>query len=158
MDERILLILPCNPCIRLGDYSLCDNWRIVVEYIREYLSIISLAAVDSCKPGIILHGEEHKYTWCDIKPYWDKLYSRDKHRLNLLLEALIRDLRELILKHTVLIAYINIKAYRETLIEASKRLGIGIVDVSPEYYSPLAYRSKRNLIKLKRAIEEIIDS
>jgi hypothetical protein len=56
----VLLVLPCNPCVRLGDYSLCPNWRIVLKHVRPLVEsgALDLAAVDSCKPGIVLWGEE----------------------------------------------------------------------------------------------------
>jgi hypothetical protein len=56
----VLLVLPCNPCVRLGDYSLCQNWRVVLKHVGLLVQagVLDLAAVDSCKPGVVLWGEE----------------------------------------------------------------------------------------------------
>ncbi len=58
MGSKTLLILPCNRCVRLGDYSLCQNWRIVLKHVGALVRAgsLDLAAVDSCKPGIVLWG------------------------------------------------------------------------------------------------------
>ncbi|MEM1846697.1 MAG: hypothetical protein QXN05_03470 [Acidilobaceae archaeon] len=155
--RRVLLLLPCNQCVRLGDYSLCDGWKIVKAYVGDLVSagLVNLGAVDSCKPGVVLHGDELKYSWCDIAPYWDKVYSKDLERLEVLIEALAKDLKELSLRYTAIATYINVKAYRIAVLEASKRSNVSITDLSPSLMSPLSFRSKKNLEKLRRALLEL---
>lgn len=155
--KRVLLLLPCNRCVRLGDYSLCDGWRRVKDHIGDLVSagLVDLGAVDSCKPGVVLHGEEIRYSWCDVAPYWDRIYARDLKRLEVLVEALTRDLKELSLRYTAIAAYINVKAYRLAVLEASRRSGIHVVDLSPPLMSPLSFRSRSNLEGLRRELLEL---
>jgi hypothetical protein len=136
-----LLILPCNRCVRLGDYSLCQNWRVVFKHVGFLVEsgALGLAAIDSCKPGIVLWGEERNLTWCDINPRWDKLYGRDPDRLELLVQAIARDLRELSLRYKTIAYYVNVKAYRLALEAASKRMGVELLDLGPPKPNPLSY-------------------
>ncbi|MCC5990312.1 MAG: hypothetical protein LM558_02210 [Thermosphaera sp.] len=62
--NRALLILPYNRCVRLGDYSLCQNWRVVLKHVGFLVEsgALDLAAIDSCKPGIVLWGGERSLT------------------------------------------------------------------------------------------------
>jgi hypothetical protein len=143
--------------VRLGDYSLCDNWRVVLRYIGDLVSSghVTLAAVDSCKPGIVLWGEERRLTWCDRSPRWDKTYGRDSARLELLTETVRWDLVELLARFKPLVYYVNVKAYHQALLGASRRLGLlegrDYLDLTPGY-NPLAYRSSRNLGRLRETI------
>ncbi len=153
----ILLVLPCNPCVRLGDYSLCQNWRVVLRYVGDLVGsgLVQLAAVDSCKPGIVLWGEERRLVWCDRSPRWDLSYGGDQARLELLTEAVRWDLAELLAQFKPLVYYVNVKAYHLALLGASRRLklveGVDYIDLTPGY-NPLAYRSSRNLGRLRDTI------
>jgi hypothetical protein len=141
MTRRMLLILPCNGCVRLGDYSLCPNWRVVLKHVRPLVDsgILDLAAVDSCKPGIVLWGEEGGLRWCDRNPRWDRVYGRDPVRLELLAGAVARDLRWLALEYRVIAFYVNVKAYRLALKMASEATGVELLDLGPPRPSPLSY-------------------
>ncbi len=158
LDRRILLLLPCNGGVRYGDYMLGGNWRIVYRYLRDLVDsgVVALASVDSCKPGVVLRGEEHNYIWCDIRPYWDRLYSRQPWRLELLIQAVLNDLKELSIKYTDIIYYINVKSYKIAVREAVSRLKINAVDAGPPIFSPLSFRAKRNLQRLRNIINYII--
>jgi hypothetical protein len=138
---EVLLILPCNPCVRLGDYSLCPNWRIVLKHVGALVraGAIDLAAVDSCKPGIVLWGEEGDLRWCDRNPRWDKLYGGDPVRLELLANNVARDLRELSATYKIIAFYVNVKAYRLALKMASEATGVELADLGPPRPSPLSY-------------------
>jgi hypothetical protein len=138
---EVLLILPCNPCVRLGDYSLCQNWRVVLKHVRLFVEskILDLAAVDSCKPGVVLWGEEGGLRWCDRNPRWDRLYGGDPVRLELLAEAVARDLRWLALRYDAIAFYVNVKAYRLALQKASEMTGVELLDLGPPRPSPLSY-------------------
>jgi hypothetical protein len=155
---EVLLILPCNPCVRLGDYSLCPNWRAVLKHVRPLVEsgALDLAAVDSCKPGIVLWGEEGGLRWCDRNPRWDRLYGRDPVRLELLAEAVARDLRWLALRYRVVAFYVNVKAYRLALKMASEATGVELADLGPPRPSPLSYnKHARELpVALQRLMEE----
>jgi hypothetical protein len=137
----MLLILPCNKCVRLGDYSLCPNWRVVLKHIRPLVEsgALDLAAVDSCKPGIVLWGEEGGLRWCDRSPRWDRGYGRDPVRLELLAWAVAWDLRRLALEYRVIAFYVNVKAYRLALQKASEITGVELLDLGPPKLSPLSY-------------------
>jgi hypothetical protein len=39
---------------------LCRNWRVVLRHVGLLVQagVLDLAAVDSCKPGVVLRGEE----------------------------------------------------------------------------------------------------
>jgi hypothetical protein len=142
---------------------LCQNWRIVLRYIGDLVSSghVTLATVDSCKPGIVLWGEERTLRWCDRSPRWDLSYGRERWRLELLTEAVRRDLAELSTRFKPLVYYVNVKAYHLALLEASKALGltegVDYIDLTPGY-SPLAYRSSRNLGRLRETILSRWDS
>ena len=141
MIPETLLILPCNRCVRLGYYSLCQNWRVVLKHVGFLVEsgALDLAAIDSCKPGIVLWGEERSLTWCDINPRWDRLYGRDPLRLELLVDSVVRDLRELSLRYRVIAYYVNVKAYRLALQKASEVTGVGLLDLGPPKPNPLSY-------------------
>jgi len=153
---ELLLILPCNPCVRLGDYSLCENWRVVLRYVGDLVSsgMLKLAAIDSCKPGLVPWGSEGEFRWCDRSPYWSKSYGRSPELLELLEEAVQRDLVVYRARYKLLIYYVNVKAYHRALLNASTRLGfkpaVDYIDVSPNY-NPLSYRSKESLTRLREA-------
>ncbi|MEB3860352.1 MAG: hypothetical protein LRS43_03985 [Desulfurococcales archaeon] len=155
MDARILLILPCNGGVRFGDYGLGSNWRIVYSWLSDYIGsgLVELAAVDSCKPGLVYRGEEYKYRGCDTIPYWDRLYSKDPHRFHMLVEGLRRDIAEAALKYRAIVSYVNVKAYRLALEEASKLAGVPLVNAGPSLLSPLSFRSKSSLRKLRQVVE-----
>jgi hypothetical protein len=137
----VLLVLPCNPCVRLGDYSLCPNWRVVLKHVRPMVEsgALDLATVDSCKPGIVLWGEEGDLRWCDRNPRWDRLYARDPVRLELLANNVARDLRELSVRYKTMAFYVNVKAYRLALKMASEATGVELADLGPPRLSPLSY-------------------
>jgi hypothetical protein len=141
MTRRMLLILPCNKCVRLGDYSLCPNWRVVLKHVRPLVEsgALDLAAVDSCKPGIVLWGEEGSLRWCDRSPRWDRGYGRDPVRLELLAWAVAWDLRWLVLEYEIIAFYVNVKAYRLALQKASEITGVKLVDLGPPKLNPLSY-------------------
>ena len=141
MTRKMLLILPCNGCVKLGDYSLCPNWRVVLKHIRPLVEsgVLDLAAVDSCKPGIVLWGEEGGLRWCDRSPRWDRGYGRDPVRLELLAQAVAWDLRRLALEYRVIAFYVNVKAYRLALQKASEITGVELLDLGPPKLSPLSY-------------------
>jgi hypothetical protein len=156
MGLKTLLILPCNKCVRLGDYNLCQNWRIVLKHVGALVraGALDLAAVDSCKPGIVLWGEEHRLRWCDIHPSWDKLYGRDHLRLELLVDNVARDLRELSIRYKAIAFYVNIKAYRMALKKASEMAGVGLVDLGPPKPNPLSYN--KHVRDLPRMAERLL--
>jgi len=141
MTRRMLIILPCNKCVRLGDYSLCPNWRVVLKHIRPLVEsgVLDLAAVDSCKPGIVLWGEEGGLRWCDRSPRWDRGYGGDPARLELLAQAVAWDLRRLALEYRVIAFYVNVKAYKLALQKASEMTGVELVDLGPPKLNPLSY-------------------
>jgi hypothetical protein len=154
MVSRLLLILPCNKCVRLGDYSLCQNWRVVLKHVRLFVEskVLDLAAVDSCKPGIVLWGEERDLRWCDIHPSWDKLYVKDPVRLELLTNNVARDLREFSVTYKTIAYYVNVKAYRLALQKASEITGVKLVDFGPPKLSPLSYN--KHAKELPRRLEQ----
>ena len=141
MTRRMLIILPCNKCVRLGDYSLCPNWRVVLKHVRPLVEsgALDLAAVDSCKPGIVLWGDEGGLRWCDLSPRWDRGYGRDPVRLELLAWAVAWDLRWLVLEYEIIAFYVNVKAYRLALQKASEITGVELLDLGPPKLSPLSY-------------------
>jgi hypothetical protein len=141
MTRKMLLILPCNRCVKLGDYSLCPNWRIVLKHVRPLVEsgVLDLAAVDSCKPGVVLWGEERGLRWCDRNPRWNRGYGRDPVKLELLAGAIAWDLRWLALEYRVIAFYVNVKAYRLALKMASEATGVELLDLGPPRLSPLSY-------------------
>jgi hypothetical protein len=101
--------------------------------------ILDLAAVDSCKPGVVLRGEEGGLRWCDRSPRWDRVYGRDPVRLELLAEAVARDLRWLAPRYGAVAFYVNVKAYRLALKMASEAAGVELADLGPPKPNPLSY-------------------
>jgi hypothetical protein len=118
--------------------------------------ILDLAAVDSCKPGVVLWGEEGDLRWCDRNPRWDRLYGGDPVRLELLAEAVARDLRWLAPRYKVIAFYVNVKAYRLALKKASEETGVELLDLGPPKPSPLSYnKHARELpVALQRLMED----
>jgi hypothetical protein len=156
MGSNTLLILPCNRCVRLGDYSLCPNWRIVLKHVGALAraGVIDLAAIDSCKPGIVLWGEEHSLRWCDVNPRWDRLYGRDSTRLELLADSVARDLRELSVRYKAIAYYVNVKAYRLALQKASEITGVELLDLGPPKPNPLSYN--KHAKELPKMVEGVL--
>jgi hypothetical protein len=101
--------------------------------------VLDLAAVDSCKPGIVLWGEEGGLRWCDRSPRWDRSYGGDPARLELLAQAVAWDLRWLALEYRVIAFYVNVKAYRLALQKASEMTGVELLDLGPPKLNPLSY-------------------
>ncbi len=157
---RILLLLPCNGGVRLGDYNLGDNWRIVKRWIWDLTGsgIVDVAAVDSCKPGIVYEGEEHDYIWCDIRPLWHELYARQSWRMKRLIEGVKRDLAEAATRYRAIAAYLNVRAYRMAIEAASKSIGVRVHFLGPERLSPLSFRSHRSLEALREGLEKLAAS
>ncbi len=154
---RLLLLLPCNPGVRMGDYTLGQNWRIVMRVVGDLVDtgILDLAAVDSCKPGIVKQGEEHRYRWCDVRPLWHELYKRQPWRLELLIAGVTEDLKRLALEYRALAAYVNVRAYRTALEHATARSGVEVHMLGPPRMSPLSYRSRRSLEELRRGLIDL---
>ncbi len=101
--------------------------------------LLDLAAVDSCKPGIVLWGEEGSLRWCDRNPRWDKIYGRDPLRLELLTLNVAQDLLWLSTRYKLIAIYVNVKAYKLALQNASRAIGVDIVDLGPPRLSPIHY-------------------
>ncbi len=120
---------------------MCPNWRVVLKHVRPLVEsgALDLAAVDSCKPGIVLWGEEGGLRWCDRSPRWDRGYGRDPVRLELLAWAVAWDLRWLVLEYEIIAFYVNVKAYRLALQKASEITGVELLDLGPPKLSPLSY-------------------
>ncbi|MCE4608999.1 MAG: hypothetical protein F7C36_01285 [Desulfurococcales archaeon] len=158
---RILLILPCNQCVKYGDYSLCPNWRIILRDIWEYVDygIIDLAAIDSCKPGIVPWGEERDLTWCDIYPSYLLYYHREPWRRGILFNHVYSDLRDLVSRYRYIVYYVNVKAYREVLDKAREKINTDrIIFAGPSRLDPLSYRSRRERAKLRGIIDRLRES
>jgi len=100
---------------------------------------LDLASIDSCKPGVVLWGEEGDLRWCGRSPRWDRVYGGDPARLELLARAVARDLMWLALEYRVVAFYVNVKAYRLALKKASEMTGVELVDLGPP--SPTPYRT-----------------
>ena len=156
----VLLILPCNSCVRLGNYMLCSNWRTVWRSIWDlHLSgLVDLAAIDSCKPGIVLWGEESRLTWCDLHPGSDLYYRREPWRLDVLAARVLEDARRLLETYRHIVYYVNVKAYREALARASEKLPGRIHDAGPPRPSPLSYRSRESRAHLRRVLQRVASS
>ncbi len=154
---EILLILPCNPCVKLGDYSLCPNWRTVLRNVGHLVlaGLLDIAAVDSCKPGLVLWGDERSLRWCDRSPRWGKLYGRIPELLELLVDGIVRDLIELKTHYKVIAFYVNVKAYRIALKQASSRAKVELLDLGPPEMNPLSYNKYAKL--LRGRLEELLD-
>lgn len=154
----VLLVLPCNSCVRLGNYMLCSNWRIVWRSVWDlYLSgLVDLAAIDSCKPGIVLWGEEAGLSWCDIHPGSDLYYKSEPWRLDVLASRVLDDARLLLEGYKHIVYYVNVKAYREALARAAKRLAGRMHDAGPPRPSPLSYRSRESRARLRRVLRSLV--
>ncbi|MEB3844155.1 MAG: hypothetical protein LRS48_00560 [Desulfurococcales archaeon] len=157
---QLLLVLPCNSCVRMGDYSLCDNWRIIIGDLYWHVAggLVDLAAVDSCKPGIVVWGGESRLRWCDIHPSYTLYYHRERWRLPLLKDMVRRDVRELLSRYKYIVYYVNVKAYREAMDSARSICPERVVPAGPERLSPLSYRSRRSRAGLKRIVESLLSN
>ena len=156
-----LLVLPCNRCVRLGDYSLCPNWRIVLRSVGDLVDygLIDLAAIDSCKPGIVPWGEEKRLRWCDLYPSSDLYYRREPWRLEILYRNVLSDLRWLLARYKRIVYYVNVKAYREVLDRSRRVLGEAfLVPAGPPRNSPLSFKSRKNRDKLRGLLLELAGS
>ncbi len=156
--RRGLLVLSCNGGVRLGSYMLGRNWRLVYDYVWDLVEagLLRLAAVDSCKPGLVYWGEESSLSWCDLSPRWDSLYSKNPWRLEALVRALSRDLQAASTAHSFIASYVEVKAYRLALSTASKAAGVEIVDLGPPRTSPLSLASRRNRSALRLSLARLL--
>jgi hypothetical protein len=157
---RILLVLPCNGCVRLGDYMLCDSWGLVWRRVWDLVlsGVLDLAAVDSCKPGLVYWGEERGLSWCDLNPRWS-YYGRRPWRLGALERALEADLLDASTLYEAIAYYVNVKAYRLAIEKASQRLlraGYRIIDAGPRPPTLLGFRSRENLARLRAVLEGLL--
>lgn len=155
----VLLVLPCNPCVRLGNYMQCQSWRVVWAGLWDLISagLVSLAAVDSCKPGIVPWGEERGLAWCDVRPYADLYYRREPWRLEALSAAVKRDLAQLLQTHDYVVHYLNVKAYKHAMLAAGEALGVDrIVDAGPRMPTVPSYRSRASRQKLRETLEKLL--
>jgi hypothetical protein len=128
----------------------------VLKYVRPFIEsgTLYLAAVEGCKPGILLWGEERAYTHCDTYPSWDRVYARDPARLERLIAGVARDLKELSTQYDVIAHYVNVKAYKLALQKASEITGVKLVDFGPPKLSPLSY--SKHARELPRKLEQLI--
>jgi len=157
---RILLVLPCNGCVRLGDYMLCSGWGMVWRWVWDLVlsGLVGLAAVDSCKPGLVYWGEELGLSWCDLNPRWS-YYRVRPWRLEALSRALEGDLLEASTRYKAIAYYVDVKAYRIALARASRRLleaGFRVVDAGPEPPTVLGFRSRKSLSRLRAVLEHLL--
>jgi hypothetical protein len=148
-----LLVLSCNGYVRLGDYMLGRNWRLVYSAVGDLVDagLLGLAAVDSCKPGLVAWGDEYRLAWCDRSPRWS-VYSREPWRLEALVDALARDLVEEAARRSFIASYVEVKAYRLALREASRRAGVDLLDLGPPMPTPLSLGSRRNRERLREGL------
>ena len=155
----VLLVLPCNPCVRLGNYMLCPSWRVVWATVWDLVQagIVSLAAVDSCKPGIVPWGHEASLTWCDTRPDASLYYKRQPWRLEILAPAVERDAAALLQTHKYIVHYINVKAYKHALNKAAQNLDAGrIIDAGPPRPTIPSYRSHKSRSTLRKTILKLV--
>lgn len=118
--------------------------------------LVSLAAIDTCKPGIVLWGDEEELRWCDKYPSSELYYKREPWMLPILKQAVLRDMRELAARYHSIVYYVNVKAYREALKNSETVLGSPpIFDAGPPQANPLSYRSSRNRDKLRRLLLDL---
>lgn len=138
--RRVLLILPCNQCIRLGDFSVCSTWRRVIRSVGDLIAagVVELAAMEICKPGILIHGEERWYTACNIYPSWER-FKRSPYLLDVLVDGVARDLRWLAARYDAIAYYINVKAFRIAIERASREVGVEVVDLGPPEANLIAF-------------------
>ncbi len=141
---------------------MCDNWKIIFKDICFLIrsNIVSLAAIDSCKPGIVLFGEEHRLIWCDVYPSYLLYYRDQPWRLDILKENVVRDLKEYLNYYDYIVYYVNVKAYREALDYAKAVIGSNrLIHGGPSKLNPLSYRSKRereNLLNIILSLSSIV--
>jgi hypothetical protein len=144
----------------MGDYSLCENWKIIIKTLNDLImsNILELAAIDSCKPGIVIHGLEKNLRWCDMHPSYLLYYHREPWRRNILYKAVLEDIRSLLPYYKYIVYYVNVKAYREALDSVRKKLATNkLVNAGPPNLSPLSYRSRKNRMKLRKIILELYE-
>ena len=106
-----------------GATSGIHIWDLVLS------GAVELAAVDSCKPGLVYWGQEASLSWCDLSPRWD-YYRRRPWRLEALERALEADLLEFSTRHRAIVYYVDVKAYRLAL-EAERLASRGLLEWSP---------------------------
>ena len=133
------------------------NWKLVYDYIWDLVEAgrVHLAAVDSCKPGLVYWGSEGGFRWCDVNPRWGSLYSRDPWRLEVLARALEGDLKEAWARFGLIASYVEVKAYRLALRMASRASGVEVLDLGPPMPTPLSVSSRANRARLRRALIEL---
>lgn len=153
------LLLPCSGTLRLRDYSLSRTWRVVLGDNWDLVSsgLVEVYAVDSCKPGLVQWGDEYRFSWCDLKPYWD-YYRVRPWRFDALVEGLRRDLRELAARQPrAIVTYIHVKAYRLALDKALGELPWPpVVRVDPDRSTVLGFMSRRSRERLRSALLDIL--
>ncbi len=137
---------------------LCRNWRLVWRVVWDlYLAgHLYLAAIDSCKPGIVLWGEERRLRWCNVYPSSDLYYRREPWRREILYRRVLEDLRELSRFYGRIVYYVNVKAYREALRRASRRLPGLLVEAGPSRDSVPSYNSRVERARLRETLLALV--
>ncbi len=120
---RIMIILPCNSKVKVGNYGQGYYWRRAFNILRPSSNII-YSAVD-CIPSrfktdldycIIIKGEEKALKGFDARP--EK--KADPELINCVEKGLRRALK--IVKPDLIIIILNVNAYIEAVLIALKRI------------------------------------
>jgi len=141
VNMRILVLLPCNPGAKYGNYFLGRYWKNADKYRRTYDLDIMLGAID-CIPviakgedAIVLEDEMNRVRGFDIYPEYKK------EKVGKIAEGIRRGLLRIHAKFDKIIILLNVKLY----IEATKKaLGFLPEDVKQkiEFYYVLGKPGK----------------
>lgn len=138
--KSILLLLPCNPGAKEGNYFTHQNWiqaRQSLEKMGVKKEWVTFAAVDSIitkedpahdrdiKGAIVLESEMVRVKGYDLRPEW-KLFRKNGY-------ALLREhtkyceigLRPLISQYNLLVCALSVRGYKYAVIKALRTIGNG---------------------------------
>jgi len=181
LGRDVLLLLPCNPGARLGDYFASRSWSFIRDvYGKKNIDLrrIQFAAVDSIitfedpsndrdELGAIVLGtpeEMKRVANHDARPVWSKFrknnYEPLRKHSHYVEIGLKRVLNELAVKYLLVI--LNVRAYRLATYRALVRIGNGNIPQNTFFFdcpdSPawLTHCVTKSINLLKKCLKENI--
>jgi len=133
----VLLILPCNPGAKEGNYFPHGAWKQAVHSLKKHgidKAFVDFAAIDSIitrldpkkdketKGAIVLETEMDRVKGCDLKPNWqlftEKNYQLLKEHARCCKISLVR----LLPRYDLIIVAVSVRGYKYAAIRALRNI------------------------------------
>ena len=104
----------------------------------------------------MLWGEEGRLRWCNVYPSSELYYRREPWRREILYRHVLEDLGELSRLYGRIVYYVNMKAYREALRRASRRLPRNVCRDGASRNSVPLYNSRVQRARLRDTLLSLV--